>query len=234
MQVILMIRALPVFLCVLVGSMAQATAVEKTPLQRDAQSFGLALPAPDGYCELSTAHPADRDMLAAAEQLNAGYNRVLSFFAECGQLEAMRAKGTALSNYAAYLMPMAAGDAPLSMSRSRFIDDLTKALDGTDMTGKVRDTVQDRLDEADLAIELQELVGLGALHWDDTGLFTGFLMRAAANDAEAEVSAVVAATTLVNGRILTLNLAAPYKNQQTIDSLLAQQRGNIRQLIDAN
>ena len=217
-------------LCLVAATTAPAWSADtKTP-----RSFGLGLPPPDGYCELSAAYPADRDVLSTADQLNAGHNRVLAIFADCGELDAMRGKGVTLSNYAMYLMPMAAGDAPIAMSRQDMIEALADAFSETDAVGQARDTIRDRLSEADMAIELQELVGLGLLHRDDTALFTGVLTRTEAQDTGVEVSAVVTGMTLVGGRLVSLNLGAPYDGQRTVDDLLARQRRNVKALIDAN
>lgn len=217
-------------LSLIVAGTAQAAATD----HKQARAYGLDLPAPDGFCELSAAYPADRDMLTTAEQLNAGHNRVLSIFADCGELDALRGKGVTLSNYAMYMMPMSAGEAPIMLSRAEVIELLANAFQETDPVGQARDTVRDRIAEADMAIELQELVGLGMLHRDDTALFTGVLTRTAADNGDVDVSAVITGMTLVGGRLVTLNLGAPYEGQQTIDGLLLRQRENLRQLIDAN
>ena len=228
-----MLRIMPA-LCILVAAAASAAPIDKTLQQKEARSYGLEMPAPNGYCALSPSHFADREMLDTTEQLNAGHNRVLAIFAECGQLQAMRAKGAIVSNYAMYLMPLSAGDAPLEMPRAELIEALAQALNQNDPFARARDTVRERIEEADMAIELQDMVGLGLLHRDDTAVFTGVLTRTAVEGAGIDVSAVVSGMTLISGRIVSLNLAAPYDGQETVDSLLAQQRGNIRQFLDSN
>ncbi len=228
-----MLRTLLV-VCVFIAGAASAAPIEKSLLQKEARSYGLEMPAPNGYCALSPSHLADRGMLHNTELLNAGHNRVLAIFADCGQLDAMRAKGAVVSNYAMYLMPLSAGEEPLEMPRADLIDALAHALTQDDPFALARDTVQERIAEADMSIELQDMVGLGLLHRDDTAVFTGVLTRTAIDGADVDVSAVVSAMTLVSGRIVSLNLAAPYEGQQTVDSLLAQQRGNIRLLLDSN
>lgn len=221
-------------LCILAAGAATAAPVGKTLQQKEAHSYGLELPAPNGYCALSQSHRADREMLDATAQLNAGHNRVLAIFADCGQLDAMRAKGVILSNYAMYLMPLSAGEAPLPMPRADLLEELARALTQNDPFARARDTVRDRIADADMAIELQDMVGLGLLHRDDTAVFTGVLTRTAIEGGAVDVSAVVSAMTLVSGRIVSLNLAAPYEGQQTVDRLLDQQRGNVRHMIESN
>ena len=228
-----MLRIMPA-LCILVAAAASAAPIDKTLQQKEARSYGLEMPAPNGYCPLSRSRLADREMLDTTEQLNAGHNRVLAIFAECGQLEAMRAKGAIVSNYAMYLMPLSAGEAPLEMPRAELIEAFAQALTQNEPFAQARETARDRIAEADLAIELQDMVGLGLLHRDDTAVFTGVLTRTAVEGAGIDVSAVVSGMTLISGRIVSLNLAAPYEGQQTVESLLAQQRGNIRQLLDSN
>lgn len=228
-----MIRTL-VALCLLAAGTTAAAAIEKSRQQNNARPYGLELPAPGGYCDLSTAHAADQEMVDATEQLNAGHNRVLSIFAECGQLAAMRADYSQLSNYGSYLAPLSAGDAPLSMSRAELLDALGTVIGGNDPFGRVGDILRDRITEADMAFELQDVIGLGLLDQDDRAVYTGALTRTVAEDGAVDVTAVVAGMTLVAGRIVSLNLAAPYEGKQTVSSLLDQQRDNLRRLIEAN
>jgi len=228
-----MVRALLV-LSLLTAASAQAAPAGKTPLQKQPHAIGLALPAPNDFCELSRSQPADRYMIETAEQMNAGHNQVLAIFADCGQLAAMRGKGALLSDYAIYMIPHSASDLPPSMTRGEFIDLVAGALGESNAFEKAEDIVRNRLSEADAAIELQDLVSLGPLHRDDTALYTGILTRTAEPGAEVEVTAVVVGLTMVGSQVVTLNLSAPYEGQPTIDALLAEQRDNVQRLIDAN
>lgn len=228
-----MVRALLV-LSLLTATAAAAAPAGKTPLQKEPHALGLALPAPNDFCELSPSQPADRYMLETAEQMNAGHNRVLAIFADCGQLAAMRGKGAVLNDYAMYMIPLSAADLPPTMTRAEFIELVAGTLGEPDTVEKAEDIVQNRLSEANAAIELQDLVSLGPLHRDDVALYTGVLARTAEAGAEVEVTAVVVGVTMIDGQVVTLNLSAPYEGQRTIDALLAEQRDNVQRLIDAN
>ena len=226
-----MVRVLLV-LCLFTTAAAAAPA-GKTPRQKEAHVLGLSLPAPNDFCQLTHAEPADRDMLAILEQMNAGHNRVLAVFADCGQLAAMRGKGAALSDHAMYMMPNSAANLP-AMTRADFIDMVVGAFEGTAAIEKAETIARERLAEADAAIELQNLVNLGPLYRDDTALFTGFLTRTERADIGVEVTAIVSALTIIDGQVVTLNLSAHYESQSTIDGLLAAQRANMDRLIAAN
>ena len=213
---------------------AQAAPLGKTPLQDASSPYGVALPAPNGYCELTRTHPADREMLALTEQMNAGHNRVLGVFTDCSQLASMRGKGAVLTDHAIYLSPVSADGLPPTMKRSEFLNLVAGELENTDAFERAEDIVRDRLSEADAAINLQDLVNLGPLYRDDSALYTGVLTRTDQGGAGVEVTAVIIGLTLVSGHVVSLNLSAPYEGQPTIDRLLADQRRNIDRLIAAN
>ena len=213
---------------------AQAAPVGKTSQQDASSPYGLALPAPNGYCELTRTDPADREMLAITEQMNAGHNRVLGVFTDCSQRAAMRRKGAVLTDHAIYLSPVSADGLPPSMKRSEFLNLVAGELENTDAFERAEDIVRDRLSEADAAISLQDLVNLGPLYRDHSALYTGVLTRTEQGGAGIDVTAVVIGLTLVAGQVVSLNLSAPYEGQPTIDRLLADQRRNIDRLIAAN
>jgi len=222
-----MLRGIPIA-CVLAVLAVNASQAQN--------AFGLTLPPPAGFCDLDPSQPADQEMLSVIQQLNAGHNQVLAISADCDQLDSLRAKGKLLTNYAMYLMPLSAGELPVSMSRAELIETIAASLGQFDgALDRAEDIMRDRLNEADAAIELQDLVNIGLLHRDDTALFTGILTRAMdPGTGKEEVTAVVTGLTLVSNRIVTLNLSAPYSGRPTLDGLLDEQRNNIQRLIDAN
>lgn len=226
-----MFRAL-LAVCVLAAGAAQATPIGKTTQQKEAHAHDMVLPAPDGYCAVSSDHPADREMLSDVGPPHSEEIFELSIFADCGQLDAMRATDAGLSNYAMYIAPMRVEGASRSESRSEFVERLADMYIHADEHRGAPGTLPARIAEADLAIERQQTGIIGLIEYDGTAVFSGLLERTAIDDPE--ISAVVYAVTLISGQIVALKIVAPYEGRQTIDSLLARQHVNMQRLIAAN
>ncbi len=232
-----MIRALMASL-ILATATAQAAAQENTPLQEDAGSLGLVLPAPSGYCELSSTHPADRAMLIFGQIM---FTCLLSMFADCGQLDAIRAKSGTLSaseyvtpNYAAYRIFLLPESEPSPMSRDGFDEWLADVFGDGDADRRAPASLPEWIERAEIDIDRMTLAELGPRNRDDPAAFGGNLTRSLFADTGGDIDADVFAITLIGGRIISLQLRAPYEGQQTFEHLLEQQRINMDRLIAAN
>lgn len=194
----------------------------------------LVLPIPDRYCELSAVHPMDREMLEITAQINASHNYVLSIFADCEQLVAWRAEGSDFEQYGMYLSPLTSHGRRYSMTRSDFVGQVAKEFGQFDQMDTVGEEMKKRVKEAEVSINLHEMVHLGLLHADDWAAYTGVLQRVSDDSGYEANVAVVTGMTLLQGQVVTLNLSAPYEGQKTVQALLRQQQRNVRELVDAN
>ena len=178
--------------------------------------------------------PADRDLLALLRQVNSKRNVVLAMFADCGELNSFRAKGTALSRTGSYLAPFTAAHKTLKMSRAKFADVIAKQLKREDLASSAHEEAKKRVREADAKSVLEENVNLGLIHQDDSGAFLGLLQNWSYEGGEQIRVAVVTGMTVVRRKIVSINLSAPHQGWLTVERLLAAQRKNINRLIVAN
>lgn len=194
----------------------------------------VVLPVPKGYCVLNKENPADKAVISSMEQLNAGSNTVLLMFADCKQLTAFRTKGEDLANYGSYLAPASRRE-PLKMPRARFVAEMAKALkERKDLTDQAAAEAKRRVKAQDTGTEIDQTVILGLLHSDDTGAYIGLLQTWQVDGNGKTQQTTVSGLTLVRERVISVNLAAPGHNRDTVNALLAAQRGIVKALIAAN
>lgn len=208
-------------------------------LAKDARTVSLlganlVLPIPKGYCPLSAAHPADKDLMSRTERTVGTRNRVLLMFADCAQLKRYRSTGTAMSNSGSYMAPKSARK-PVRMPRSKFARVIGAQIKKqTGAIKKAQRKMTERINKEGNGAELKGNKNLGLVRQDDTAAFMGLVQTWQAEGSSKILAGSVTGLTLVRERIVSLNLYAPYEGRKTIESLLKAQRANIKRLIEAN
>ena len=194
----------------------------------------VVLPIPNGYCALSESNAADKQMISLIERVNAGRNKVLMLFADCAQLQAYRTAGADISKYGSYLAPMSA-KRPVNMPRAAFAKVIGEQFQKQKaLIEKAQQEAKRRVQNAAPGVALQDNQNLGLIHQDDTGAFTGLIQKWQAEGSGPTRLATVSGLTLVRGRIVSMNLAAPHTGKTTVAGLLTAQRDNIKKLISVN
>ena len=120
------------------------------------------------------------------------------------------------------------------MSRQDFVGQIAQEFGQFDQMEAVGEEMKQRVKEAELSINLHEMVHLGLLHADDWGAYTGVLQRVSDDNGNEANVVVVTGMTLLQGQVVSMNLSAPYHGERTVQALLSQQRVNLRHLVDAN
>ncbi len=194
----------------------------------------LMLPAPESHCSLSEVNPSDRELMAEQIRLQRGQNYVLGMFADCGELIAWRQGRDGLGQFGSYLSPVNTHGRRLPMARQDFVRQIANEFNQNDHVGSAANSMRKELVEAEMSVELGETVSLGLLATDDIGAYIGVLQRISDETGEEAEIAAITGLTLVQGRVVTVNLWAPYDGQRSVEALLSQQRKALRQLIRAN
>lgn len=195
---------------------------------------GIELPIPAGHCPLDAAKPADREIIALTEEINRGRNEVLGMFANCGELAALRTEGRPLANYGGFLAPVAAGSGRLDMPRADFLDAIANVFREQDPFAEVEGEMRQRVEQANLSLEVEDMAGLGLVSEDDAAVYTGVVQNVTLEDGRHLRVAAITGVTLLRGHPISLNLFAPYQDPATVERLLAAQRRNLQHLVAAN
>jgi hypothetical protein len=245
-------RPLPLFVAAVLGTAMWGAAVfAATPVaaqtsqatsqgtpggatQSAALNLGVALPVPQGHCPMSEQQPAEREIIELTRQINQGRNLVMAMFADCGELESLRNQGRALDNYGGYLAPLSAGTEPLAMPRSQFLAAIAQAVAQQDPVAAIEGEMRERVERANLSLEVGEMAGLGLIHQDDTAVYTGVIQSLVMQDGSSERVVAITGITLVQGHPVSVNLFAPFRDSATLEGLLAAQQQNLARFVAAN
>ena len=196
----------------------------------------IALVPPAGHCMLDPARPTDRRLLAMYEQSNEGLNHVLGGTVDCEQLARWRVEpGYYLDNLGLFLATLGRPRGPAGESRAVFIRIIAEELGTIGDMAALADEVERRVESSNDGIDLQNTTGLGVLDTDDIAVYFGIVQHLIADDGVTpRTIAGVLGSTLIDGEAITFGLYAPYEDLETIAALLAEQRENMRRLVDAN
>lgn len=229
-------RALLLFVLgtIVFSSAPQRAGAETTSV--DIAGTPVALPTPSGHCLLDRMRHPDQALIAIMENAIRGQNVLLLYSADCGQLNVWRRQpSNYLSNIAQFLAPEAGRTKVLSMARPVYVQKMAEVMGHQEVWNRGMSEVKRRLEEAYSAIQINEIKNLGVLEVTDCAVFVGLLQRLLADDGVTErLIAGVVAMTLVKGKIVNVNLYAPFEGSHTIEALLAEQRVIIERLIAAN
>jgi hypothetical protein len=191
----------------------------------------VAVELPSDYCAIDKGIRAERELHEVIQQINAGMNRVLVVFVECQELRSWRrGEIDALTRYGQVLTPAREtvfGDLDLST----FLGELRKVMDQAFAAG-----LQDGRSRA-LAVvpdlEVGEVRSLGVLAQDETAIYAGMAELLERGGGRLVMAGVVS-MTLVNQVAVSVNLYRPYDDPASVETLLAEQKRLMEELLRRN
>lgn len=193
----------------------------------------VVLAAPDGYCVLNGRQPNEAIVIERLRKANAGRNELLLAYADCGEIDHLRAGMIGqLSRHGHILAGMADGKVrPLpSPDRGRLLDEVARQVPAFDRKG-LSDAVNKALARAGMG-RLSEL-RQGVAARDDTALYLANV-GVMTVDGKRQTVAGVTAITVIDGLLVSTNLYRPFENNRTIDALVADQKAATAALLAAN
>jgi hypothetical protein len=199
-------------------------------------SVTVALPAPDGYCELIEREPSDaRALKIFGDLLAKMQSELLAVAADCGQLKDWRVGAQpVLDDYVQYQTLQAARDADLSGRPVIKEECATLRTQGEKMVAALGPDAVARVEEAVKGAKLNEPVFLGVLAEDAKTCYFGLLQKGRTEAGTEKTQLTVSATTIVKGKLVYYNYYALYRGIDTASETLARHQRNVAALLAAN
>ncbi|MFO1173076.1 MAG: caspase family protein [Hyphomicrobiaceae bacterium] len=195
---------------------------------------GLVLP--EGHCELDSSEPADARLISSIRGAIAGTNELVSSFADCEELKAWRA-GTkpTLDNFGQYMTLLQTLNQNIDAPRPSFVSEVCSQMRATSpaeneaLTSKASTRVEAIME----GVKVNEQKMLGVVAEDENGCYAALFQKMLAEVGGEKEIAGVFTTTLVKGKIVYLNLYAPF-GDGVVDRLLTAQKALAKRFVEAN
>lgn len=225
-------RLLTAILPALFLTLALALPAQARPLE----VFGrtLQLPLLPGYCELDQAQPLERLLIDNMLVTNAGTNELVSYYAVCQDVEALRAGGIeGLSYSGATLVPLMNGAfMPVPGPRAAVLDSIAAEIPKLD-PGTLQE-IEGAINDRSAIATLEDVRFLGLVERDEHAIYLGLLMMVVSNDGTRQPMATIVAMTKLQDVVLTVNLTRPYESSEDIEALMTLLRPHMAELVAAN
>jgi hypothetical protein len=218
-----------VFACL--GALAGAT-LDAMAAQVTIEGVSISLPAPAGFCELTSDNSSDRRMLGTIGDLvtTAGGNRLLAMSADCQQLTDWRAGRRLLGDYGQYQTPQGATASEETFRQTcatlRTQGDQTFAGIKADAKAKMEDSIK--------RLKVNEQSFAGFLGEDPRACYVAILQKMRAEDGTDVTQVTLLAITIVKDKFVFVNRYAPYVSADTINDTLAKLKLTVTALLAAN
>jgi hypothetical protein len=195
---------------------------------------GLVLP--EGHCELDPSEPADARIMSSIRGAIAGSNELVASFADCDELKGWRAgiKPT-LDNFGQYMTLLQTLNQNIDMARPAFISEVCQQMRAVSpaenevLTSKAGSRVEAIME----GVKVNEQKMLGVVGEDANGCYAALFQKMLAEVGGEKEIAGVFTTTLVKGKIIYLNLYAPF-GDGVVDRLLTAQKALAKRFVEAN
>lgn len=198
----------------------------------------LHLEAPKGHCFLDSAQPGDARLIGVLSKIYLGELRILSGFAECGQLKAWRTgERKTLGFYGDFLVFASLVDKTAKASSTKTLVDVAcKAM--RDYNGEFKGLrevgLKQRIEQALENSRVNEVRFLGVIHQDDSACYFSTLQKIATEDGSMKTQIDVVTIGIVGGKMLYMDLYSVLESDKTMLELLDRQRANIVRNVTAN
>ena len=214
-------------LCVLAGAPSSTMAAHAT-----VEGVSISLPAPAGFCELTSDNPSDRRMLDTIADLvaKARGNRLLAMSADCQQLGDWRAGRRLLGDYGQYQAPQ------IATANEDTFKQTCAALrtQGGQVFSDMKDDMKARMEESVRRMKVNEQSFAGFLGEDPMACYVALLQKMKAEDGTDVTQLTLLAITIVKNKFLFVNRYAPYASADSVGETLAKLKLTVAALLAAN
>ncbi len=169
--------------------------------------ISLELTPPSGHCALSKEGEQEKEIYAGLEKLGDGKSKVFQYSVPCKQLPAFW-QGKPMSKWAIYTLSSSA--LPQEATRTALVAEITKTLP------EFKKSEIDKLMKQSSSTELTGIIDV-----TPDAVFLATVTRDEQSSGAMGLITGITSITLLNNRVVGLNLFADYVNIKTIDDLLA-------------
>jgi hypothetical protein len=197
--------------------------------------IGLVLP--EGHCELDAGEPADARIMSSIRGAIAGSNELVASFAECTELKGWRAGiYPTLNHFGQYMTLLQTLNQEIDMPRPTMITEICKEMRASTPADNeaIMSKAGNRLEVIMEGIKVNEQKLLGVVDEDEFGCYSALFQRMQAEVGGEKQIAGVFTTTFVKGKIIYINLYAPFAGSETVDELLVAQKALAKRFVEAN
>lgn len=192
----------------------------------------IVLTPPNGYCEVGT-HSVEQALVRQTSEAVGNSNRILSFFADCRELEELRSgKRQVIDNYGQIMAPSPNGQLRIlkGFTRQEYLKKMSARLNA-DLPSAIRNA---EVWAKQVVPGYQTQGSLGLLRIDSNGMYLGMLM--ATSDSAGKVRKIVGVlgTTLVKELPISINLYQSFSRLPDLGGLLARQQAAMAFFVRAN
>jgi hypothetical protein len=196
----------------------------------------VTLTAPSGQCELQRSHPSDAEMLDLRNEMAGSVGgALLAGFADCTQLESWRT-GTRklLEDSAEYYVLVAFKDGNYLRGDVIRVTCSAYRSEAEKIWGREAPDLKARLEDGIPKLRLNEVLFLGVLAEDSDACYSAALTKSDPDLGTEVTTVLLTANTTIKGKSVTYGLHSLYVNADTVPSMLARHKVNVRALIAAN
>jgi hypothetical protein len=195
----------------------------------------LKLPPPKGYCELSPGQAADKRLIDfVTTTVGKAGNDLTAISADCTELRDWRTgKRRLLQHISQYQAQKTRRTTAFSVKETKEACDEMRA-QGQQLSDRSSKNVNDYIHAANSKIDFQGQTFLGVLADDANGCFVGLFQKfkAETGDAVAQVNVFYAGS--IKDRQVFFYVWVPYRDDSTVNALLAEMKGYTAAMKAAN
>jgi hypothetical protein len=204
------------------------------PLEAKVGATSIKLVLPPDACQIEKSQPADARYLAAVAAAIAGQNRVLTAYANCGQLADWRA-GTKplLDDHGQYQVSLKLEETDYPAAA---VAEVCRQLrqHGDQLIEDSKADQTKRMEQAVKGLKVNEIRSLGVLDEDENGCYSGILQDLHSNIGIDKMQAGVYAISVVKGRMIYMYLYRLYDGPDSIKALTGVVKSTMRDLASVN
>ena len=204
-------------------------------VEADVGNAKISIPTPPGYCPLDRSLPQDQRLGKTLDELLAGQNRLLAFFAECKQFSDWRiGKRQFLDDYVEVQTPLGGMSSEVPGSA---IDVVKKGCaeagtQGLDLAEEK--ALGDRITSVMKTVKQNEVKLLGVVAEEPNACFQALLQNLSVGVGVEKVQITVYGTSVVKGKFIYHYRFGLYDGQPSVARLLDEEKKNVAAFLAAN